>query len=217
MLVGICVCQPRPARKDDSPLIDLRKPSVYLSFRKSDKLTSKYGGDIDVVWLEIRNNTRWSIWSAGSPDEFGGSGWCYTRATDDGCRTPIYPLHGNCGDVIGEAAAAPGQTARIAVPAKDLSPGLAIQIAFDYEWEHAAGVRHTAFFGHSNLPEAVRSALPFDYSISRSNSACTDLRTGPDPPAVGMPAIPAGSPIETIMPLVPKPPSPLTQPIKKKN
>jgi hypothetical protein len=98
MLAGISFSQQSsPARKDDSPLVDQRKPSLYLSFKKYETLTSKYGGDVQVVWLEIRNNTKWSIWSAGSPDEFGGSGWCYKLATDDPCRTPIDPVHGNCG------------------------------------------------------------------------------------------------------------------------
>jgi hypothetical protein len=96
-----------------------------------------------------------------------------------------------------------------------VSRGLAIEIAFDYEWEREVGVRHVAFFGHSDLPEAVRSALPFDYSISRPHSACDDLLTAPDPPAVGMPAAPAASPIENLLPPLPKPQPPVRQPIKK--
>jgi hypothetical protein len=66
LLAGICFSQlSSPTRKGDSPLIDQRKPSVYLSFMKSEKLTSKYGGDVQVVWLDIRNTPSGTF---GPPD-----------------------------------------------------------------------------------------------------------------------------------------------------
>jgi hypothetical protein len=218
VLAGLCFAQQSsPTRKANSPLIDQQKPSVYLSFTKYEKLPSKYGGEVEVVWLEITNNTNWRISSNASFDEFGGSGWCYTLVTDDACRTPIYPLHGNCGDVGTAVEAYPGQKARLAVPARDLSSGLAIKIAIGYEWEQGVGVRHLAFFGHSNLPETVRSPLGFDYSISRPPSACSDrLWTPPDPPAVAVPALQPASPIWTFPTPLPTQ-LPAAPPIKKKN
>jgi hypothetical protein len=217
MLAGICFSQQSsPARKNDSPLLDQQKPSVYLSFAKYEKQPSRYGGDVQVVWLDIHNNTKWSIWSVGSPDELGGSGWCYSVATQDPCRTLI-PPYWSCGDVGGPVGLEPGRTARLAVPAKYLSRGLAIEIGIGFDWENvgSGGVRHVAPFGHSDLPDAVRAALPFDFSIIRPSSACTEDGQLLDPPAISMPAAPSVPLIESILPPVPKLEPPSTPPKKK--
>jgi hypothetical protein len=217
MLAGICFSQQSsPARRNDSPLLDQQRPSVYLTFAKYEKLPSWYGGD--VVWLDIHNNTKWSIWSVGSPNELGGSGWCYSVAvaTRDPCRAPI-PPYWSCGDVGGVVGVEPGRTVRLAVPAKHLSPGLAIEIDIGFYWEHGSGgVRHIVSFGHSDLPEAVRAALPFLDFIRQSSAACTDQRGHLlDPPAISMPTPPSVPFIESILPPVPKLEPPSTQPKKK--
>jgi len=217
---SVCVGQQSTSDKQAaSPLVDKRKPSAYLSF-------SRYDAERKEVWLNVVNNTRWYISSIGLPVGLD-SGWCYWVVTDDGCRTPIYPPPvGNCGDVIGVTGAQAGRGTLLAVAAEGLSRGLAIEIHFSYEWERAGGVMHTVRFGHSELPETVKSKLPFDWSIARPLSACNDITERQLPPAVRLlvPPIPQSTPeliLQAVAPksppeILPAPPIPQsTQPKKK--
>jgi hypothetical protein len=204
----ICVGQQRPPEKQvDSPLLDKRKPTAYVSF-------NRYDDERKEAWLNIVNNTKWGISSAGLPFALD-SGWCYRVVTDDGCRTPIYPPLGNCSDVIGVTGAQAGRSTRLVVAAEGLSRGLAIEIHISYEWEPAAGVRHTVWFGHSDLPEVVRSVLPFDWSIHRPITDCNEPPAH-GPPEVAIPAPPVAPTLDSILPNLTKPQLP-APPSRKKD
>ena len=87
-----------------------------MIYKKSETVRRIHGNaPVDVVWLELRNNTKWRIWHVGLKDEFGGSGWCYSVVTDDACHTSVFPSLGNCGDVGGVINVGPGQSVPIVV------------------------------------------------------------------------------------------------------
>jgi hypothetical protein len=177
--------QSRPA----SPLIDINRPSVYLKYVKAETLKSRHGDSVQLIWLELRNNTRWRISSVGLPDEFGGSGWFYTGVTDDPCHTDIYPSIGNGGDVAGPVGVGAGESTPLTVLATHLSRGLAVEISFNFEWDLSAGVRHSLWFGHSDLPQQIQTSLPYMDSIPRPHSNCRDrpFVGGHEPPIVPYP------------------------------
>ena len=175
-----------------SPIIDARKPSAYFDYVKSETLKSKNRKAVDLIWLELKNNTRWHIWSVGSPDEFGGSGWCYSTTTDDTCHTPLYPRRTTCGDTGVLLDIAPGKGVPVAVFKDELSRGLAVEAGFGFDWEYAAGVSHTVRFGNSDLPADIRNGTSFIESIKRPESECRELR-GSEPPRVNLP-VPTESP-----------------------
>lgn len=89
---------------------------------------------MDVIRLELRNNTLWKIEGVATmSDEFGGSGWCYLVTTDDTCRAPLFM--GNCGDVLGPVTLGPGASLQLNVSPYHLSRGSAIETSFRFAWE----------------------------------------------------------------------------------
>jgi hypothetical protein len=167
------------------PSLTFANPA-YFAYSKSETLKSRNGKSVELIWLELRNNTRWHIWSVGWPDEYGGSGWCYAVTTDDACHTRLYPLRTNCGDTGMPIDIAPGKGVPVAVPRDELSRGLAVEARFGFYWERAVGVSHVLWFGNSDLPADIRNGTRFIESIARPQSACGDLR-GREPPSVNLP------------------------------
>ncbi len=166
-----------------SPLIDYTKPSVYLTYKKSETRTAGSANKlVDVIWLELRNNTRWRIWSVTGSDGLGGSGWCYQVITNNPCR---YPVRSNCGDVGSIVEVEPGQSVPIAVPSYQLNSYLKIETSFVFGWEEASGVEHTLQFGYSELPLDVRKSIPSIEAISGLRPACY-LEIEPTPATVAL-------------------------------
>jgi hypothetical protein len=152
-----------------SPLIDRSKPSVYLTYKKSETLATRYSKKpVDLIWLELRNNTRWLIWGARGTDEFG-SGWCYQLRTNNQCR---YRVGSNCGDVGGPLEIEPGQSVLIAVPSYELNSHLEIETSFGFSWEKGGEVEHSLRFGYSKLPLDVRKSIPSIESMSGLRPSC---------------------------------------------
>ena len=190
-----------------SPLIDPTKPSVYLTYKESETVTSKWGETpTEVIWLELKNNTRWGIGNWGSPDGFGGSGWCYHVVTDDPCRNRLSPPMGNCGDTKGPMEVASNKSVLIAVSPYHLSRGLAIETNFFFDWETTGGVRHSLGFGYSDLPAQARRTYTVMEETPRPCCGCGSGFKGPEPPTLLMlPSLPQI--LDRFLPTV-TPPSP---------
>jgi hypothetical protein len=161
--------------------IDHTKPIVYMTYSKSETLTSKYGNrPVDLIWLELRNNSRWRIWNVTGTDEFG-SRWCYHVTTNDRCR---FRVLGSCGDVLGILEVEPGQSVQIAVPSYELNSHLKIETSFAIDGEKP-GVEHTLRFGYSELPLEVRKTIPSIEADPRLRPACY-LEHEPTPATVAL-------------------------------
>ena len=175
----------RTSQPVTSPLIDRTKPTVYLTYQRSERLTPKAThAATDVIWLELRNNTRWRIIKAILPNPSGNSDWCYEVVTDDNCRTHLYPNIGNCSGFYGFQVVEPGQSISAAVPAGDLSRGLAIETKFSFEWEPDSRVRHSVWLGHSDLPSQVKQTIATLVGVPLPRNECnaaSDLTPLPDP------------------------------------
>ncbi len=165
-----------------SPLIDHTKPSVYLTYKKSETLTSRYSKEpVNLIWLELRNNTRWLIGHVSGGDEFG-SGWCYQLRTNNRCR---YPVGGNCGDVGGPVEIEPGQSVLIAVSSYELNSHLEIETKFRFPWEKVGDVEHSLRFGYSKLPLDVRKTIPSIEVMAALRPSCY-LENEPTPATVAL-------------------------------
>ena len=166
-----------------SPLIDYTKPSVYLTYKKSEtRTTGSANRLVDVIWLELRNNTRWRISHVTGSNELDVFCWCYQLRTNNPCR---YPVNSNCGDVGGIVEVEPGQSVLIAVPSYHLNSHLEIETSFRFDWEKASGVEHTLRFGYSELPLDVRKTIPSIEAISSLRPACY-LEIEPTPATVAL-------------------------------
>lgn len=179
----------RTSRRQVSPLIDRTRPSVYLTYIKSEPVTLRSRA-VEVIWLELRNNTRWAISHAASPDPLGGTGWCYRVVTDDTCHTRLSRPMGNCSDLIGPVGLGPGRSLLIAVSPEHLSSGFAIETGFRFEWELPdERVEHSLSFGYSDLPTDTQKTFASMEAIARPCCDCAPDSIMPKPRAVTPPAL----------------------------
>jgi hypothetical protein len=167
LMIGVICAEPEHGANSNPVLIDSTRPSVYVTFVKKEASMSKYGGkEHERLWLRVHNNTRWAIWTIALPDEFGGEGWFYTLVSDSPGRDLIAPRQGYFGDVVAITGLEPGRTCVISVPPEHLREGVAIMLDFGFSWEHGVSgatglaVRHSVYFGHTDLPVEVRKILP---------------------------------------------------------
>ena len=136
----VCLESALPASRSRSDL-DMRvvpdKPTVFISFVRTCPRKPLEEGESDQgIWLRVHNNTKWSLIfnAAGVPDSsYGDAVVFYRIERTDGeeGRLPIgYQRH-----VSSVIQLPSGQSLLFSLPREHLTKGLAIQVAYNYEWE----------------------------------------------------------------------------------
>lgn len=142
------------------------QPSVYLSFEREGKREPLEEGESEKgIWLRFRNNSKWQVGVCifSVPKEYGDEGVFYeverfiSENTSNVGETPIgYVVKGGCLRQL----IAPRKSLLFSVPREHLADGLAIKVAFRYEWEDNTDVvsgrepTHYAYFYSTDLPKS---------------------------------------------------------------
>jgi hypothetical protein len=139
VLFGL-VCLMSLTAKPSKKSLDVRlvndKPTVYVSFVRSGPRRPLENWESDQgVWLRIHNNTKWNlVFNAGGvPDpSYGDAVMFYRikRIEGEGDVPVGYQRH-----VSSVIQLQSGRSLEFSVPREHLVQGLAIDIAFNYEWE----------------------------------------------------------------------------------
>lgn len=165
VVLFVCLESALPASRSRSNL-DMRvvadKPTVFISFVRIGprKPLEEWESD-QGIWLRVHNNTKWSLIfnAAGVPDSsYGDAVLFYRIERTDGeqGRLPIgYQRH-----VSSVIQLASGQSLLFSLPREHLAKGLAIQVAYNYEWEltkdrafiRQGEPRHLVLFDSSQIP-----------------------------------------------------------------
>jgi hypothetical protein len=163
------------SRKPNLRLVRTR-PSLFITFDhggKREPLKAGEGGE--GIWLRLHNNTRVTIFlpSFSVPKALGQAGMFYDivlavnrdydydpSLPDPGIQVKEVPAGYTLGHTSGAYLLRPGQSVLFSVPREHLPEGVALKIAFNYEWEledDLGAVRvgepeHFVFFYSSSLP-----------------------------------------------------------------
>ncbi|MDQ3649591.1 MAG: hypothetical protein M3458_04780 [Acidobacteriota bacterium] len=154
--------QYRETKSKDVRLVK-NQPSVYLSFEREGKREPLEEGESGQgIWLRFRNNSKWQVGVCifSVPKEYGDEGVFYeverfiSANTGNVGETPIgYEAKGGCLRQL----IPPGKSLIFSVPREHLADGLAIKVAFRYEWEDNTNVLsgrepiHHAYFYSTDL------------------------------------------------------------------
>lgn len=114
--------------------LDETKPSVYISFVRTEKLEPKRSFDSgNYIFLRLYNNTRWAIWlEASSPsEEYGDASMYYeVRRKNEVLSGSLY-CH-----VCSTIPLKSGDSLLFVIPKEDLSEGNHIKIGFSFDWQN---------------------------------------------------------------------------------
>lgn len=146
-----------------SLLIDVSKPSVYISYERRGRIAPLYKGDgSERIWLRLYNNTRIPLFLCKSsvPEEYGNAG-LPRNVYQSG---PIGKgLVNNLGestyDVCSVLEIPSGKATSFSVPSEELAVGRLIEIEFHFGWagdwqkDISSGTKSLVRFGADQIPK----------------------------------------------------------------
>lgn len=144
-------------KRSVDPRISKAHPSVYITFERQGKIASLSGtGEKEeMIWLRLRNNTRWSIVldMNGLPSKAYGDARLFHDVLSEGKLIAEDRCH-----VCSFNELPSGRSLVFIVPREDLAESRAIRVRFRYAWEADSGeVEHFVYFYSSKL-SSTRSA-----------------------------------------------------------
>lgn len=150
----------RSNTKRSPVLIQKERPSIYITFVRFDSIRTESEEEVGLIWLKLRNNTRWPIsleMSGGRTENPNEAKLFYqTLSTNDevienrGCH--VCSIN-NLG---------PNRSILFAVPAEDLPKDSRIRIRFSYGWENFEHrlldmePEHFVSFSSTEIPQAPK-------------------------------------------------------------
>ena len=152
------------SRKPQEVRLVRDKPTVFISFVRTGKRNPLEVGESDQgIWLRIHNNTKWNLVfrAGGVPDSsYGDALLFYQVERTDGAEgyVPIgYQSH-----VSSVIQLQSGKSFLFSLPREHLAKGLAIQLAYNYDWEltkdsafvREGEPRHYVWINSSSIPRS---------------------------------------------------------------
>ena len=109
-----------------------------MQFKKAGKCPSAASGTANgLIWLSLKNNTRWpiSVDANGVEDQCYGDFSPFYQVEANGSSAPDGPIpDGRWSDVGSSVLIEPGESLEFSVPRSHLDPGLGIRIDFEFSW-----------------------------------------------------------------------------------
>lgn len=140
--------------------VNMKMPSVYITFERAGQLKSpEPGDDRERVWLRLNNNTKWSLlleMSAAPSEEYGDAGLFY----DELAKGEVV-FRNQC-HVCSINSLGPGKSLLFSLPRTVLAEERGIRVRFSYGWEDqndVAGGReaeHHVYFDAARLPQKLQ-------------------------------------------------------------
>ena len=126
------------AQQTGALIINIAKPSVFISFVKKGQMPPLYQGDSDQrIWLRLTNNTRLSLFTCDSsvPQEYGEAGLRRAVYRSTGLKRVLMESLGEGGiDSCHVREIKSGKAILFSLPAEELQTGMIIQVPFNYGW-----------------------------------------------------------------------------------
>ena len=121
------------ASKRPPVLIDKKKPSVYITFVRFSLVRIKSEGDRSLIWLKLRNNTRWpiSLEMSGGRTEDPNEASLYYQTLDKNDEV----IENRGCHVCSVNNVGPNRYILFAVPSDSLPKDSRLRIRFSYGWE----------------------------------------------------------------------------------
>ncbi|MBK9214291.1 MAG: hypothetical protein IPM59_01615 [Chloracidobacterium sp.] len=138
------------------PVVDRRKPSVYFEVVNNRRLEVIDPED-GLVWLRLRNNSRWGIrvqMSGGRSKSLGDVRLYYDILNAEEAIVEKKRCHVCSSNIV-----KPGKGVLFAVPSDILPTGFSLRVKFSFDWEDdfriapASEPVHYVFFSSYDLPE----------------------------------------------------------------
>ena len=144
-----------PLNMSRAQKIDKKRPGVYISFEKFQKVSPEPGFPSEGAQLLLHNNTRWPIYLRKDYDPtIAGESVIYIIELSDGSRDIRKHV-----DVTRQDKLMPGKTLSFFVPRGDFPNGGKIYVEFVFSWEFVPPEEnvgdqtvHRAYFRASDLP-----------------------------------------------------------------
>ena len=148
------------ANRDSRPLIDSRRPAVFVSFLRSAEIEPlETGVGRAYLWFRITNNTRWPIWLNGSgvPKQYGDAQLYYSIEQREDSKVILDSrCHACSANQLG-----PGKSITFSLPKQYATADSRLSIEYTFEWERSgsntAGSSsiHFVKFDFSLLPKSI--------------------------------------------------------------
>ncbi|MCZ2392036.1 MAG: hypothetical protein LC113_13295 [Acidobacteria bacterium] len=140
-------------------LIDKEKPSVYITFARFESMRTGSEKGTQLIWLKLRNNTRWPIsieMSGGRTDDPNEAKLYYQTLDENDEVVADRSCHVCSVNNVG-----PNQSTTFAVPAADLPMNSRLRIRFSYGWESFENrlleiePEHFVYFSAGDIPKTL--------------------------------------------------------------
>ena len=146
--------------RHSSPLLNAKKPGVYISFLRVGKIEPLETGVSDkYLWFRITNNTRWAIWlqMSGVPKAYGDASLYFTIVESKGGKIRI---DSRC-HVCSVNPVGPGRSVVFSIPGDYVTLDTFLRLNYSFAWERdnenedGSSSTHAVEFDFHHLPKTA--------------------------------------------------------------